>query len=56
MLFAALDAQTLPQSYIQLSNLSQSFQPINPIELLETRSVSSLLQCAYGTNEHFYYI
>ncbi len=54
MLFAVLDAQTLPQSYIRLSGSSENFQPADPIELLENRSVSSLLQCGYGKNEHFY--
>jgi hypothetical protein len=54
MLFRVLDAQTLPQSYIQLSGSSENFQPADPIELLENRSVSSLLQCGYGKNEYFY--
>jgi hypothetical protein len=54
MLFAVLDAQTLPQSDIQLSDSSEKFQPANSIELLETLSVSSLLQCGYGKNEYFH--
>jgi hypothetical protein len=54
MLFLVLDAQTLLQSYIQLSDSSGNFQPANLIELLETRFVSSLLQCGYGKNEHFH--
>ncbi len=54
MLFAVLDAQNLLQSYIRLSDSSGNFQPANPIELLETRFVSSILQCGYGKNEHFH--
>jgi hypothetical protein len=54
MLVAVLDAQTLPQSYIRLSSLGESFQPANSIELLGTLSVSSLLRCGYGKNEHFH--
>ncbi len=54
MLFAVLDAQTLPQSYIRLSGSSEKFQPADPIELLENRSVSCLRQCGYGKNEHFH--
>jgi hypothetical protein len=56
ILVVALDAQTLPKSYIQLSDSSKSFQPANLIELLETRSVSSVLKCGYGKDERFYYI
>jgi hypothetical protein len=56
MLVTVLDAQTLPQSYIGLSNWNESFQSANTIELLETRSVTSLLQCGYGKNEHFHQI
>jgi hypothetical protein len=54
MLVAVLDAQTLPQSYIRLSSLGESFQPANYIELLGTLSVSSPLLCGYGKNEHFH--
>ena len=50
---AVLDAQTLPQSYIRLSDSSASFQAANLIELLETRSASSILRCGYGKNKHF---
>lgn len=56
MLAAVLDAQTLAGSYIQLSYLSKNFQPLNSIELLETRFVASLLRCGYGENEYFYYV
>jgi hypothetical protein len=48
ILVVMLDGQTLPQSYIGLSDLGERFQPANSIELLEMRSVSSLLQCGYG--------
>jgi hypothetical protein len=56
MLIAALDAQTLPQSTIGLSKFGARFQPANSIELLETQSVSSLLQCGAGKNEHLHCI
>jgi hypothetical protein len=56
MLVAVLDAQTLPQSYGRLNGSSVNFQPANSIELLETRSVASLLQCGYGKNEHYFVI
>jgi len=54
-LVAVVDSQTLSRSYIRLSGWSKSFQPANSIELLETQSVSSLLQCGSGKIEHFYY-
>jgi hypothetical protein len=54
MLVAVIDAQTLPQSDIELNDFGECFQPANSIELLETRSVASLLQCAYGKNEHLH--
>jgi hypothetical protein len=54
MVVAVLDAQTLPQSYGRLNGSSKNFQPVNSIELLETRSISSLLQCGYGKNDHFH--
>ena len=50
MLIAVLDAQTLPQVFSQLSGSNQSFQPANSIELLDTHSAVSLLQCGYGKN------
>lgn len=48
-----LDAQTLPQSYIRLSDWSKKFQPANSIELVATLSVPSFNRCAYGKNERF---
>jgi hypothetical protein len=51
MLLTVFDAQAFPQSYFQLSDPGESFQPANSIELLETRSLPSLLQCAFGKNE-----
>ncbi|CAF4074506.1 unnamed protein product, partial [Adineta steineri] len=47
MLISALNVQSLFESYIQLSQLSSQFQPANPIEQLETQSVSSFMQCGY---------
>jgi hypothetical protein len=55
-LVAVLDAQTLTQCYGRLSSSGENFKPANSIELLETCSVSSLLQCGYGKNEHFFNI
>ena len=53
ILVPVLAAENLYQSYIQLGGSSNSFHPANLIELLETRFVSSLLQCGYGKRECF---
>ncbi|CAF4048940.1 unnamed protein product, partial [Adineta steineri] len=51
-LVSALNVETLFESYIQLSQLSSQFQPANSIELLETQSVSSFMQCGYICNRN----
>jgi hypothetical protein len=54
ILFVVLNGQNFPESYIQLSDWSRDFQPANSIELLETYSVSSLINCGFGKNKQFY--
>ena len=46
VMVTVLNAQTLFQSYIGLSNSSENFQPVNSIELLETRFGASFSNVA----------
>ena len=50
------DTQPLSQSYVQISDLGEAFQPLNSIELLGIHSVSSFMRCSSGKTAHLYLI